>query len=772
MRKFIIKNYKNIGVEKEVSLNLPTDGGLCVILGENNAGKSNVLGALRAFGETTLTQSDIPNYSFSTRKNTQYIPEIAYYSEDFFGEEKEVVEDNSDFEDDNVFKVIKCPEIEKKFYGGTYSLCMNQNTIDSTMESRAYLGESVDVNDVVREFNELLLSEPMAFAYYGLAKGKYDDRVVGTVYICLPKMQKIICTKANNKMNTHTFEAYLIKNYAQAADLEEFKRAIPLNIKFKFYKKAEEANKAVTLERLSDALELKNALEDFFKKETEKERAKSSLKGNAKKGITYKLSLENGKIYESFTRASDGHSYKTLFKVEDSTINIANGGKDLIAKASSTTPKNSLYSTLADTKEESSEEKEDLAFLWKTYNATPSIFEFNGRDIKDSDLHIKREKLRNSLFFIYFFEKLGVSLDSIEEAYDEINDLLKNGFTKRFNELYYGTKDGEKYNFQILLDEETISLMITRGKNSLALAVGEQSTGFKKFFGMFFDFLFQSTINEGDIVLIDEVETHLSIPVQREVRAFLKSFGEEHKITFVVTTHSNYIVDARNLDEVRIVRPLGGNKGTTIINDFSAIPEHQSDTLAEIKRALGVGAISLLSKDDRLIFVEGITDYSYLTGMYSLYQKEHENAPKLLFLPICGLGSFDRDSFEEGVIKATEDQREIKDALLDLAYAARENKAFLLCDGDRAGSAMATLASGDDSFEAVTIREIPDFLKAKIKDVEDMFSEATRLKYHMIDKSHSSSSELKNDLLSGRYEPSDEEKANFKKLFDFLIERR
>ena len=115
MRKFIIKNYKNIGVEKEVSLNLPTNGGLCVILGENNAGKSNVLGALRAFGETTLTQSDIPNYSFSTRKNTQYIPEIAYYSEDFFGEEKEVVEDDSDFEDDNVFKVIKCPEVEKKF---------------------------------------------------------------------------------------------------------------------------------------------------------------------------------------------------------------------------------------------------------------------------------------------------------------------------------------------------------------------------------------------------------------------------------------------------------------------------------------------------------------------------------------------------------------------------------------------------------------------------------------------------------------------------------
>jgi len=110
--------------------------------------------------------------------------------------------------------------------------------------------------------------------------------------------------------------------------------------------------------------------------------------------------------------------------------------------------------------------------------------------------------------------------------------------------------------------------------------------------------------------------------------------------------------------------------------------------------------------------------------------------------------------------------------LLDLSFAAREDKTFLFCDGDRAGSAMATLADGDNNFEVATIREIPDFLKQKIKDIEDLFSEDTKLKYHMVDKNHSASSSLKNDLIAGRFEPSDEEKANFKKLFDFLIERR
>ena len=34
MKKFLIKNYKNIGIEKEVSIDLPEHGGLSVIIGE------------------------------------------------------------------------------------------------------------------------------------------------------------------------------------------------------------------------------------------------------------------------------------------------------------------------------------------------------------------------------------------------------------------------------------------------------------------------------------------------------------------------------------------------------------------------------------------------------------------------------------------------------------------------------------------------------------------------------------------------------------------
>lgn len=804
MRKFIIKNYKNIGVDKEVFLDIPDQGGLCVILGENNAGKSNVLGALKSFGKKNLTENDIPNYYFSGFNNGQYETEISLSSDNFFNEGKKETIDYKKYktQSDEKFEIIPPSVIEKEFYINKFALAFNKKTMDGVIKT-----SGLSEGDVIKQYNEELLSEPVVFAYY--VNNRIDGKLnIGTIYLYFPKMAKILCAKANNRVNTHIFEVYLIKDYTQIDALTDFTKAIPLPITFEFYATPELAERAVEESGLSDALILKQELQRVATKIIEDEIEESSLKGLNKNIVTYSLSLKGDMVYHSFFSAKDKKSYMAPVVPEISkegidrvTSNLStDAALEILGKMNRGESANTSYLTSMVTKTDSKKEnttdtaglRENKELLEKISLAAPRVFEFSGKEIKDSDLTTKRDNLENSEFLRCFLEKAGVSLESIEAAYlrknaelerrgvsravkekeDEINDLIKNGFTKRFNELYYGSKSGEKYNFQILLDEETISLMITRGKNSLALAIQEQSVGFRKFFGMFFDFLFQANIKRGDIILIDEVETHLSIPIQRETRSFLKSFGEEQGITFIVTTHSNYIIDVRNLDEVRIVKPLGEYNGSTIINDFSSIPEHETDTLAEIKKALGINAISLFNKDDRLVFVEGITDYSYLTGMYKSYKEDHKEAPELLFLPICGLGKFDRTTFDLKNIKPTDEQKDIKESLLELAFAAREDKAFLLVDGDRAGSAMAQLAEGDDNFEVASIREVPDFLKMKIKDVEDLFSDETKIKYHMIDKNHGASSELKNDLIAGRYEPSGEEKANFSKLFDFLIERR
>ena len=260
---------------------------------------------------------------------------------------------------------------------------------------------------------------------------------------------------------------------------------------------------------------------------------------------------------------------------------------------------------------------------------------------------------------------------------------------KRFNELYYKTVNNEIYEFEVILEAENISLSIT--KNGEPISLSEQSVGFKKFFNLFFNFLYRDKVGYGDIVLIDEVENHLSIPAQKDIRKFLKEFGQKRGITFIVSTHSNHILDIRHLDEIKIVK--SGDKGSTIINDFSIIPDHKADTLAEIKRSLGVEYLSLVGYDDKLIFVEGITDYNYLTAMNFLYEKDQSREERLLFLPISGLGKMNGVEQRQSKINivTAKDQKNIANELKTLARTAKDGRALLLVDGDRAGQAMMQL---------------------------------------------------------------------------------
>lgn len=94
---------------------------------------------------------------------------------------------------------------------------------------------------------------------------------------------------------------------------------------------------------------------------------------------------------------------------------------------------------------------------------------------------------------------------------------------KKFNALYCLSND--LYNFSIRLEKNTIAFCMK--KNNEAIELKQQSTGFRKFFNLFFNFLHGDQIKKGDIVLIDEADIHLAVPDQKEFRNFLKEFGKK-----------------------------------------------------------------------------------------------------------------------------------------------------------------------------------------------------------------------------------------------------
>ncbi|WP_299028495.1 ATP-dependent endonuclease [uncultured Campylobacter sp.] len=407
-----------------------------------------------------------------------------------------------------------------------------------------------------------------------------------------------------------------------------------------------------------------------------------------------------------------------------------------------------------------------------------NIFFYLEKEIRNLDLQTKPSSIANSRFFQALFKATNVEIARVQTSYEkskeketasfykkaekDINKSIKGTVNKRFNELYYKTANNEIYEFEVILEAENISLSIT--KNGEPISLSEQSVGFKKFFNLFFNFLYQDKVGYGDIILIDEVENHLSIPAQKDIRKFLKEFGQKRGITFIVSTHSNHILDIRHLDEIRIVK--SDKKGSTIINDFYIIPDHEADTLAEIKRSLGTGYLSLVGYNDKLIFVEGITDYNYLTAMNFLYEKERNSEEKLLFLPISGLGKVDNKTKNSRNTVATPTQENIANELKMLARMAKDGRALLLVDGDRAGQAMMQL--NDDKFIAIPNNEQFKEKYPNFKEIEDFFSDELRNEFEMNEKSSDMSSKFKNEVEQGKIKIDEKTKDKFFELFNYL----
>ncbi|GAA9642384.1 hypothetical protein Va27_03730 [Helicobacter pylori] len=226
---------------------------------------------------------------------------------------------------------------------------------------------------------------------------------------------------------------------------------------------------------------------------------------------------------------------------------------------------------------------------------------------------------------------------------------------KEFNELLAIAQDDhqDNYQFGIYVEYEPessykIKLKIydcRKSDNQKPIILSQQSTGFQWAFNFMFGFLYNVgsnfSFNKNIIYVMDEPATHLSVPARKEFRKFLKEYAHKHNITFVLATHDPFLVDTDHLDEIRIAEKE--TEGSAIENNFNYPlnnASRDSDALDKIKRSLGVGQhVFHNPQKHRIIFVEGTTDYYYLSA-FKLYfdEREFKNNPiPFTFLPILEL---------------------------------------------------------------------------------------------------------------------------------------
>ncbi len=408
-------------------------------------------------------------------------------------------------------------------------------------------------------------------------------------------------------------------------------------------------------------------------------------------------------------------------------------------------------------------------------------------------IEVKR-KYNNNVCQFEFFKKdtshllFNVNFTEILENLAEIleyNMQLKidSLITKEFNELLAIAEDSSQDSYQLKIHVRHNNKFYDYSKKSTAyeikleihdcrksdnqnepIILSQQSTGFQWAFNFMFGFLYNVgshfSLNKNIIYVMDEPATHLSVPARKEFRKFLKEYAHKNHVTFVLATHDPFLVDTDHLDEIRIVEKE--TEGSVIKNHFNYPLNNaskDSDALYQIKRSLGVGQhVFHNPQKHRIIFIEGITDYCYLSA-FKLYFNEREfkdNPIPFTFLPISGLKN---------------NPNEMKETIQKLCEL--DNNPIVLtdddrkCDSDQKAKSEEFKKANEEMHDLITILQLSK-CDENFKQIEDCFSENDRKKYAK-NKRMELAMAFKTRLLYGGEDAVEKQtKRNFLKLFKWV----
>ncbi len=390
---------------------------------------------------------------------------------------------------------------------------------------------------------------------------------------------------------------------------------------------------------------------------------------------------------------------------------------------------------------------------------------------------------KSSLLFKVNFTEILESLAEIMEYNMQLK--IDSLITKEFNKLLAIAQDSPQNSYQLKIrvrhnnklprEKYTayeIKLEIHDCRKSHdhnePIILSQQSTGFQWAFNFMFGFLYNVgsnfSFNKNIIYVMDEPATPLSVPARKEFRKFLKEYAHKNHVTLVVATHDPFLVDTDHLDEIRIVEKE--TEGSVIKNHFNYPLNNaskDSDALDKIKRSLGVGQhVFHNPQKHRIIFVEGITDYCYLSA-FKLYFNEREfkdNPIPFTFLPISGLK------------KESDDMKETIQKLCEL-----DNHPIVLtdddrkCDSDQKATSERFKNANEEMHDPIRILQLSD-CDRHFKQIEDCFSANDRKKYAK-NKQMELAMAFKTKLLYGEKDDvmSKETKKNFLCLFEWIKKR-
>jgi predicted ATP-dependent endonuclease of OLD family len=368
-----------------------------------------------------------------------------------------------------------------------------------------------------------------------------------------------------------------------------------------------------------------------------------------------------------------------------------------------------------------------------TFNKDDMVSPANEASLENPDFFqtlfalLKKSKFEELETAYEKFHEYGNGIHFLNNLQVRVNKDLEK-LSETFNKIY-GYANDKQYRFTLKLESTTVYFILS--ENDTAVPFDSQSAGFKWFFNFFFNVFANEELENGDIVILDEPATNLHVSGQIELRKQIKRFGIENGITFVLSTHSPFLIDVDHLDELRIVAKQ--DNYSFIENKFSVSDDRLIDALTPIQSSLTIGRHVISDPDKTLIFVEGITDYNYLVAF-----KEYLGYESLSFLPVQGI----------------KDTSKVFKSLINSF-----KNPVILVDSDFYGQKAKDTAN-NHKHVGIEVRELSEF-DSKFKFIEDLFSEADRTTF-IPEKSYDRSAHFKSHFNQYKSKLSKETIANFK----------
>lgn len=228
------------------------------------------------------------------------------------------------------------------------------------------------------------------------------------------------------------------------------------------------------------------------------------------------------------------------------------------------------------------------------------------------------------------------ALKSYEKRKERRSILLQSASTDLTESFRQWWKQGD-YTFSLMADGNFFKIWVSDKKRPAEISLESRSTGLQWFLSFYLTFLVETKGElKNSILLLDEAGLSLHPLAQKDLINFFKGLAETNQLIY--TTHSPFLVDTENIDNVKLA--YVAEDGHTIITDNLRENSRKNDSpsIYAVHAALGLNVCDVILQGCMPIIVEGITDQFYLNAIKTALIKNKKITPskEMVFFPAGG----------------------------------------------------------------------------------------------------------------------------------------